>query len=165
MMKNFVSVNIYISDEREFANFSEISGIFEKSPHFRSIYSSTNLFFEATFLFFFLSECRRPSCLIFQWKKKRSAVVEQVHLKNKKYLSNVIFVITEFYIFIQRFGLHSGPVTDCTFVGNVLSKSAPQRSMLIFKPDFPDICSMVQGSSMLASAHFSQAGCWVYFVI
>lgn len=101
----------------------------------------------------------------FNEKKKRSAVVEQVHLKNKKYLSNVIFVITEFYIFIQRFGLHSGPVTDCTFVGNVLSKSAPLRSMLIFKPDFPDICSTVQGSSMLASAHFSQAGCWVYFVI
>lgn len=38
---------------------------------------------------------------------------------------NVIFVLIEVYIFIQRFDLYSGPVTNCTFVENFLSK-APQ---------------------------------------
>lgn len=40
---------------------------------------------------------------------------------------NVIFVTIEVYIFIRIFGLYSDPVTDCTFVGNVLS-SSPQQN-------------------------------------
>lgn len=46
--------------------------------------------------------------------------LKHTHVKNKN-VFNVIFVTIEVYIFIQRFGLYGGPVTDCTFVGNVLS--------------------------------------------
>lgn len=56
---------------------------------------------------------------------------------------NVIFVTTEVSIFIQRLGLYSGPVTDCTFVGKCIiqistaeSPPASLRSMLIFKLNF-----------------------------
>lgn len=36
-------------------------------------------------------------------------------------------MIIEVYIFIQIFGLYRGPVTDCTFVGNLLSESPQQN--------------------------------------
>lgn len=60
-----------------------------------------------------------PLCLIFL--RSLSTVAAHIYFK-KSNVFNVIFVmIIEVYIFIQRFGLYGGPVTDCTFVGSLLS--------------------------------------------
>lgn len=61
------------------------------------------------------------------------------------------------------------PVTDCAFVENVLSKSTQQISNIHsylypsevhadIWPDFPDICLMVQRSSVLSSVRYKQVG-------
>lgn len=61
------------------------------------------------------------------WKRECCGWTHSL-LKTNIFDFNVIFVITEVYIFIQIFGLYSGPVTDCTFCGECILRISSAKS-------------------------------------
>lgn len=141
----------------------KLSNIWRNSPDFRCLCSATQTFFAATYFFFlfFFPRIEKHECCG-GWTLQKANVFDL----------NVIFVTIEVYIFIRIFGLYSDPVTDCTFVGNVLSSSPQQNPHLplwgpcwYLTPDFfLTFALRSRDSSMLASVHFSQVGRSVYFV-
>lgn len=151
-------------------DFSDKRGVktlqhLEKQSRFpMSLLCDTNFLCSDVFLFsflFFFSRIEKHECCG-GWTLQKANVFD----------FNVIFVTIEVYIFIRIFGLYSDPVTDCTFVGNVLSSSPQQNPHLplwgpcwYLTPDFfPTFALRSRESSMLASVHFSQVGRSVYFV-
>lgn len=96
----------------------------EKSPDCWSLSSCDKTFFPLQQLFFF---CTNASVLSVWYSCARRALWLHTFTSHKQMSLTLIFVIIEVYIFIQRFGLYSGPVTDCTFVGSLLSKSPQQN--------------------------------------
>lgn len=123
----------------------------EKSPDCRSLSFTSKLFFfqQLSILIFLLCMNARLLSVWYFCSHLKHECCCCTHLLQKEKKTNyVTFVIIEVYIFIQRFGLYCGLVTDCTFVEKWLCESSQQspnnhscsselRAVLRIFPDSP----------------------------